>query len=94
MLEVAVEGELGLPNLAHLEAVLGQGRNVKNSSGRRIHVEIETRHDSVVLVGCDPRPVHEHRDSHSSPSLTRRVRDHRARGASQRNELEPSSEFT
>ena len=41
MLEVAVEGELGLPNLAHLEAVLGQSRNVKNPSGRRIHVEIE-----------------------------------------------------
>ena len=64
LLEEAVKGLLGLPHVAHLETVLAERREVQNTAGSRRHVELEPRHDRVVLPGCDPGPVHEHRDSH------------------------------
>jgi hypothetical protein len=67
--EEAVEGLLGLPDVAYLDTLVGDSRHVQHRAGRRVRIEAEPRHDGVVLVGGEARPVHGHRDSHSQSSL-------------------------
>ena len=64
-------GLLGLPDVAHLEPSRSGPPRGAHCRLRGSSRAPEPRHGGGVLIGCDPRPAHEHRDSHPSPRYGR-----------------------